>query len=68
MKSLKRGDVVRYIGENGECFTNNQIYEVQKEWHCVHAWEEFCIILYDDSREKHYISEDYFRDYFIKFE
>lgn len=68
MKDLKRGDVVRYIGESGDCFTNNQIYEVQKEWHYVYGWEEFDIILYDDDREKHYISEDYFRNYFIKFE
>ena len=60
MKNLKRGDVVIYIGEEGEYFTPQGIYEVRKSRHYMYFYDDYEIILIDDEGSDHYISEDFF--------
>lgn len=61
IRSLRKGDLIRYIGETKGSFTHNQIYEVIRE----SKNGELLITIKDDSLKPHFITNEYFKDNFM---
>ena len=61
IRSLKKGDLIRYISKSKGSFTHNQIYEVVRG--CKYG--ELIITIRDDNFKPHIITNEYFKDNFM---
>ena len=65
MGSLKKGNIVRYVGKTEGFFTHNQIYEVTEEPDQQYFYKDYAIKIKDDTLNPHIITESYFNSHFI---